>query len=198
MGAAIVLGGCATPGPAAQHDDTTAIAQPACFAPMMKREDTGQEAGAGVSSLLGYARQVRTQPEALQRREVQRAEQALVRRHGAAERLRLGLLLLLPETGFRDVSRARRLLEQTAQTGGSEEQQGLSEILLVLLDERDAEQRAHWSIARQWQHERRTRETLQRKLDALKAIEETLIERKRPESLRLDDVDPTENPSSRR
>lgn len=56
----------------------------------------------------------------------------------------------------------------------------------MILNERDAQERARRSIAQQWQDEQRKRKTLQRQLEALKAIEETIIERKRPESLRLD------------
>ncbi len=190
----MVLYGCAALGPGVERDARVS-AEAACSAPAaVQPGDDGSEAEPGVSALLGYARRVRAQPEAVQRREVQRAEQALARRHGAAERLRLGLLLLLPETGLRDISRARRLLQQAAKNGASAEQQGLSEVLLVLLNERDAQERARWSIAQQWEDEQRRHKTLQRQLEALKAIEETIIERKRPEGLRLDDVDPTENP----
>jgi hypothetical protein len=197
-GAAIAVGGCATPGPGTERA-ATAIAQPVCSAStVVDREDGGAEAGADVSTLLGYANEVRAQPEALQRREIRRAEQALVHGHGASERLRLGLLLLLPETGFRDVGRSRRLLQQLMKDGAPEEQKGLSEILLVLLNERDAQEQARRSIAQQWEDEQRKRETLQRQLKALKAIEETIIERGRPESLQLDDVDQAENPASRR
>ncbi len=200
--AGIMLCGCATPGPGAEGEPTVIVQAAPSPSPAVERKADGGEADAGVSALLRYARAVRAQPEPLKRRELRRAEQTLVGEPGPEERLRLGLLLLLPDTGFRDVSQARRLLQQVAKDGASEEQRGLSEILLVLLNENVAEEQARRRIAERWQDEKQQREILHRQLEALKAIEKTLIERTRPDGLRLDDqlndVEPTENPAGRR
>ena len=116
-------------------------------------------------------------------------EDILAREYSPLEQLRLGLLLLLPETSFTDEARARQLLRRLSAEDVPQEYLGLSELLLLLLEERDGQDPAYARLKKRWQAEQIQRRTLQQQLNAIKAIEKTITERKRPPTLPLDDVE---------
>ncbi len=188
MSIVIVLNGCAGPrSEVERHSITTP--QLECFSPRdlgSKPDDRAAEAG--VSSLLGYVRRLRAQPLDAQEYELRRIEEVLEREYRPAEVLRLGLLLLLPETSFRNETRTRQLLRQMPKAGISEDYLGLAEILLVLLEAQEAQKRVYSRLERRWQTEQEQRKTLQEQLEAIKVIEKTMTEQKRPATLPLEDV----------
>lgn len=144
---------------------------------------------ADVSSLLAYVRWLRAQSREAQKHELRRVEGTLAREYSPLEQLRLGLLLLLPETSFTDEARARQLLRRLSAEDVPQEYLGLSELLLVLLEERDGQDPAYARLKKRWQAEQIQRRTLQQQLNAIKAIEKAITERKRPPTLPLDDVE---------
>ncbi|MGH8469982.1 MAG: hypothetical protein ACREVY_13670 [Gammaproteobacteria bacterium] len=152
-------------------------------------ERNGPKAEVDVPSLLAYVRWLRAQSREAQKQELRRVEDTFAREYSPLEQLRLGLLLLLPKTSFKDEARARQLLRRLSAGRVPQEYLGLSELLLVLLDERDAQDQAYARLQHRWQAEQNQRWTLQRQLNAIKAIEKTITERKRPPALPLDDVE---------
>lgn len=152
-------------------------------------EGNGPQAEVDVSSLLAYVRWLRAQSQEAQKHELRRVEDILAREYSPLEQLRLGLLLLLPKTSFQDEARARQLLRRLSAEDVPQEYLGLSELLLVLLEERDAHDQAYARLQQRWQAEQIQHRTVQRQLNAIKAIEKTITERKRPPTLPLDDVE---------
>lgn len=184
-----LLSGCAATGAAIERR-TAPSPEPECFAVSdVASEEDGQQAEAGVASLLSCWRRLRAQPEEAQEREFRRVQDALTRAYSPLAKLRLGLLLLLPETSFKDEARARDLLRELPEAGTPAEYLGLSGILLVILDERDAQDRAYSRLEDRWQAEQNQRRTLQGQLNAIKAIEKAITKRKRTPKLPLDDVE---------
>ncbi len=183
-----LLSGCAATGSAVERRTATSP-EPECFAVSDVPSEDEPEAEADVASLLGCWRRLRAQPDEAQEREFRHVQDALTRAYSPLAKLRLALLLLLPETSFKDEARARHLLRELPETGTPAEYLSLSGILLVILDERDAQDRAYSRLADRWQAEQNQRRALQGQLNAIKAIEKAMTERKRTPKLLLDDVE---------
>lgn len=119
------------------------------------------------ASLIGYVQNVAAMRPELQRRELSDATQMYTQNHTPYARVRLAMLLSLPGTGFPDYSRAAALLEPLAASAA---------------DGPGADafrQFAGWFHAQLAERMREHRRTVQLKeqLDALRAIERTLIDR---------------------
>jgi len=126
---------------------------------------TGADESRQVSDLIGYVQGVAAmQPEG-QRGELNDATQTYSKDHALYARLRLALLLSLPGTGFADDARAVNLLEPVASNTGAAAT--------------PLHQFAGWLYAQVGERSREQRKSAQLKeqLDALRAIERTLIER---------------------
>ncbi len=119
-----------------------------------------------LSDLVGYAQSVAAMRPDAQRRELNDATQTYAKDPGLYPRLRLALLLSLPGTGFADDTRAANLLEpltaSAAPAGGPLRQFGAW--LYVQVGERVREQRKTAQLKEQ--------------IDALRAIERALNERR--------------------
>lgn len=115
-------------------------------------------------SLLMYFSYLKRLPAAELASEHDTARQAFTRSRSDFSRVRLALALSLPNTGFHDESRALDLLEPVAKNRNA----ALYD-LAILLSAYLQEQRRREASA----------QGLQRKLDALKSLEKTLIERDR-------------------
>ncbi|MBI3043449.1 MAG: hypothetical protein HYY78_11580 [Betaproteobacteria bacterium] len=114
--------------------------------------------------LLLYYRHVRRLSGAELAREHETARQAYARARSDYNRIRFAMVLALPNTGFSDEGRAQELLEPVSKNP-SGSLHGLAYLLGSQLQER---RRLDASA-----------QGLQQKLDALKSLERSLIERKR-------------------
>lgn len=122
----------------------------------------------GVSDVIGYANRVATMNAAEQRRELNAAQAAYRRDSSNASRLRLGLLYALPATALQDDARAIALLEGDDSTPRDGALAQLGQLVATQVRERQ----------RQVREEQRKGDTLRQQLEALKAIERSLIERR--------------------
>lgn len=149
----------------------------------LKSREEGREAGwltpgqsflvSEAESLLLYHEHLRKLSSADLNREHEGVKQALAGSgsNGNFSRVRLAMLLSLPGAGFRDDGRALGLLEpMLKESAASNEMRALAQLLYVLISERRrTEERL--------KDEQRKTEGLQQKLDALKSIEKSLLER---------------------
>ena len=115
-------------------------------------------------SLLLYYQHIRGLPAADASREHEAAQQAYARVRTDFNRVRLALILSLPGTAFNDDTRALGLLDAVAKHDGG----ALQALALVLGAQLQEQQRLAAN----------TRE-LQQKLDALKSLERSMIEKAR-------------------
>ncbi len=130
---------------------------------LAERDETRQ-----VSDLVGYVQGVAAMRPDAQRRELNDASQAYARDQGLYPRLRLALLLSLPGTAFVDDTRAAGLLEPLAgPAAGASASAPLRQF-------------GAWLYAQLGERAREQRKTAQLKeqIDALRAIERTLNERR--------------------
>lgn len=108
-------------------------------------------------------------PRERQKQEIDRLAEALTRADLPTDRLQLALLLTLGDEGVRDTERARALLrDRTWDTAGYET---LTRLILQLLQERHDHARSRLDAAIQLEAERRARQELEERLEAIKAIE---------------------------
>jgi hypothetical protein len=125
--------------------------------------------GSEVESLLRYFEQLRKLSSAQLGKEHDSVRQAYAKDHSEFNRVRLAMVLSLPNTSFGDESRALELLDPTVknqQTSLS----GLALLLAVHVQERR-------KLAGNVQVLQQSVQGLQQKLDALKSLERSLIER---------------------
>jgi hypothetical protein len=115
--------------------------------------------------LLDYFRTLRRLSAAELAREHESARATFLRTRSDYDRVRLALLLSLPNTSFNDEGRALELLEPMLRTPGSL-LQGLAVLIYVMAHE---QRRLEQNVGK-----------LQEKLDALKSLERKLLERGKP------------------
>lgn len=115
-------------------------------------------------SLLLYFQHLRKLPGAELGREHETARQAYTRARTDFNRVRLAMVLSLPNSAFTDDGRALELLEPVAKNPGTR-LQGLAQVLSSNLQE---QKKLNASV-----------QGLQQKLDALKSLERSMIERNR-------------------
>ena len=117
-----------------------------------------------VIKLIGYAQRVTTMTAEQQRREYSANTQAFARDKDPMSRMRLALLLAAPGTGIHDTARAVSLLEPLATPADTlGPLRSLARLLYVQLNERASEQKRAGQM--------------REKLDALKEVERTIMER---------------------
>ena len=115
--------------------------------------------------LLDYFRALRRLNATELGREHENARAAFTRTRSDYDRVRLALLLSLPNTPFNDEGRVLELLEPMLRTPGSM-LQGLAMLVHMMVHE---QRRLEQNMAK-----------LQEKLDALKSLERKLLEREKP------------------
>jgi hypothetical protein len=120
---------------------------------------------AELERLLDYFRALRRLSAAELVREYEHARAAFLRSRSDYDRMRLALLLSLPNTPFNDEGRALELLEPMLRAPGSL-LQGLALLMYVMVYE---QRRLEQNMGK-----------LQEKLDALKSLERKLLEREKP------------------
>ena len=115
-------------------------------------------------SLLLYSQHLRRLAAADLGKEHETARQAFTQSRSDFNRIRLAMVLALPNTALNDESRALELLDPVTRNQNGQ-LQGLANLLVAHLQER---KRLDTSM-----------QGLQQKLDALKSLERSMIERKR-------------------
>ncbi len=136
-------------------------------APPVVREITISDDAKQVSDLLGYYSRVAAMQPEDQRREYASAGQTFSRDPTPYNRIRVALLACMPGTPFQDDVRATSLLEPLSRSGPSADRlRQLGAMLHGQIEER-AKARAR-------------AEQLREQLDALRAVERTIIERGQP------------------
>lgn len=157
LGAAALAGACAPLPPAEKEDPRRADRPAAVVRP-------GTPVQSDVESLLAYHQQLKSLSGAELGREHENARQAYVRSRTEFNRVRFAMTLSLPNTAFSDDGRALELLEPVSRNFNGQ-LHGLATLLVTHLQER---KRLDASV-----------QGLQQKLDALKSLERSMIERKR-------------------
>ena len=175
---ALVLAACSTlqsTPPHTQQAPAGGTAGPRERAPVASvpsRSDRSDEAEQ-VGALIAYARWLAMARADEQRREFNGVSQAFARDTGAYTRVKLALLLSLPGSGFADEGRAVALLEPLAGSAaaatGTAAVAPLREFAFLL----------HAQLGERVREQKRSAQ-LREQLDALKAIERSLIERGLP------------------
>lgn len=158
------------PAPAVTHGTQVPAPPPRVEVPVQRvdpaRVETPLNESEQVSKLISHVQAVAAQPAEEQRREALVLSQGLVRDNGFVPRLRLALLLSLPGTAVADDARALALLEPLA-AGGSLANAGALRRFALLL---------HAQVAERVREQRRATQ-LREQLDALKAMERSLLQR---------------------
>ena len=113
--------------------------------------------------LLNYMQRVAAMPAEQQRGEYNAGDRAFSKKGDDVDRMRLALLLALPGTRFHDPRRAAILLEPVASAGAPDALHTLAKLLYGQLNELLSEQKRAGDMRGQ--------------LDALKAVERTILER---------------------
>lgn len=134
--------------------------------PVLEPQKVNEEAEEALALLADLQRLVLASPDE-QKRELAAASQALSRQRSDAARLRLGMLQSLP-TSTADEARALATLDPLVKQGSGAPRM-LATLLVAQLTERQ----------RLLREERRRADDLQQKLDALKALERSLLGRER-------------------
>jgi predicted DNA-binding transcriptional regulator YafY len=117
-----------------------------------------------VLQLIVYAQRVATMTAEQLRREYSASSQAFARDKDTSSRMRLALLLATPGTGVQDATRAANLLEPMATPADAPGPlRAFARLLYVQLNERTSEQKRAGQM--------------REKLDALKEVERTIMER---------------------
>lgn len=126
--------------------------------------------------MLDYANRVAAMDAGAQRRERDRTQAGLARDRSAAARVRLGLLYALPASAIQDDARALALLEEDADGAPGPAVAKVARFAAAQVRERQ----------RQVGDEQRKTEMVKQQLEALKAIERSILERaeRRPKERR--------------
>ncbi|HTY98928.1 MAG TPA: hypothetical protein VMB75_03800 [Rhodocyclaceae bacterium] len=142
-----------------------------------------------VASLLAYNQRLTRLSTDQQRQEFAAAQQAFANEPSEMNRLRLALVLCLPNANWRDDARLTKLLEESASLNG-EEGSPMRQLALLLYQEvserRQEDQRLETALRderrrheTQLREEKRHAEELQGKLDSLMEIEREFSRRQR-------------------
>ena len=135
--------------------------------PVLEPPKVNEEAEEALALLVDLQKLVLASADE-QKRELAAATQALARQKSDAIRLRLGMLQSLPAAGGGDDARALATLEPIVKQGSGPTRM-VAAVLIAQLGERQ----------RAVREEKKRAEDLQQKLDALKALERSLLGRER-------------------
>ena len=139
-----------------------------------------------VASVLSFFQRIRGLPADSLAAEYALATQALAKQRSDNNRLKLALLLSLPNTAFRDDGRAAALAEETlANKAIDAELKPLALYIAAVAGEQKRQEDRYQAMSQKLKEEERRAEARQQKLDALKTIEKDLINREQTKPLRV-------------
>lgn len=174
LAAALLLMGCAHRSasvPPATASAPTAASAPGGSSALLSGTDTGT---AHVAQLLAYYRRIAVLPPAELQREYAAAEQAFLEGGRPEQRLRLALLLSLPDASFHNADSALRLLQ--GYPGRTDATDTLGNFAFFLIARASEQHNAQAQLDGAAQRAA----ALQRQLDGLKSIERSLNQRQIP------------------
>jgi hypothetical protein len=137
----------------------------------------GQESH--VVSVIYYYRYLHSLSEGELEREHAHAKQDLSEKHQPISRLRMGLILGIPQAPFKDYHQSQKFLEDYILDPAVQDPT-LKEFLLIVssyAQELENQQNRRQHLEKDWKDEKKERELLQEKLEELKTIEKSLLER---------------------
>ena len=140
-----------------------------------------------VTALLSYSQRIRVLSAESLATEYALATQALAKQRSDSNRLKLALLLALPNAPFRDDSRAVALAEETLNNKASDsaELKSLAQYIAAVAGEQKRQEDRFQQLSQKLKEEEKRSEALQQKLDALKSIEKDLINREQTKPMRV-------------
>lgn len=164
----VVFAGCA-------HSDSVATTRDGLFASLR---------GPETSEVLAYFQRIKTLSIEVLTAEHAAATQTLARQKSDAIRLKLALLLLLPNTPFKDEGRAAALAEEALNNKAADMKNLALLVVAVATEQKRQEERLQQLTLKLKEEEKRT-DAAQQKLDALKSIEKDLINREQTKPLKV-------------
>jgi hypothetical protein len=134
---------------------------------------------ADVADLLEYHQRIRTLGSDELATEYAAANHSLVKQKSDAARLRLAILLSVPGTPFRDDGRAAALAEEVVirKNPDNSSLRPLAALVAANASEQRRQEERSQKLGQRLQEEEKRADTLQQKLDGLKAIEKNLLNR---------------------
>jgi len=115
------------------------------------------------------------------------AAQALSKHRSDSNRLKLALLLLLPNTAFKDEGRAAALADEVLnnKTTDAPQLKHLALLISTVANEQKRQEERYQQIAQKQKDDEKRADALQQKLNALKSIEKDLIKREDTKSIKV-------------
>jgi len=133
-----------------------------------------------IEDMMQYYDSLRKQPAAELARIYDKVKQNFVQNKSDANRARLVLLLILPNTPFRDINSALYLLNEWPRDGRSiTGLQGFRNLLAPLLSEQQRLNQGVEELSQKLKDEQKRVETMQNQIEAIKSIEKNLIRSER-------------------
>ncbi len=171
---AVGLGGCAQPAQRTTLWDNLSTL-PASFR------------GADSAEVLAYFQHLKALSGNALLAENTAAAQALSKQRSDSNRLKLALLLLLPNTAFKDEGRAAALADEVLNNKNADAPQLKQLALLVasVANEQKRQEERYQQLAQKQKDDEKRADALQQKLDALKSIEKDLIKREDTKSIKV-------------
>lgn len=131
------------------------------------------------AALLDYYSSLRTRNAAGQRQELDELRREFTASGAESARIKLAMVYLLPGAAVRNETQAAQLLDPYARgdTRGDSPFRGIAQLLLAHLDQSRRLEAGAQAQATKLKEEQKRSEELQRKLDALKDVERTMIQK---------------------
>lgn len=148
---------------------------------------SGSHRGADVSEVLAYFQHIKTLSANALVTENAAAAQALSKQRSDSNRLKLALLLLLPNTAFKDEARAAALADEVLnnKTADAPHLKNLALLVAAVANEQKRQDERFWQLAQKQKDDEKRADALQQKLDALKSIEKDLIKREETKTIKV-------------
>ncbi len=172
----------------ATGSQSAAVTDPAVRSPDADSLLTQQDE---LTALVEYFALMRLWNADAQLEEFNRVQRSFRDQSDETTQLRLALLHLIPKTDFYNEQRARSLLDDYRKNGSSKQLKAFANFVYALLDQRHATRQ----LLRKLQHEQEKRRYLENKLDAMKAIEQNINQRDKPDSLPSPDAETIQDPA---
>jgi hypothetical protein len=129
-----------------------------------------------MDDMMEFYESVRKQPSAELARVYDKVKQNFVQNKSDSNRARLVLLLILPNTSFRDITSAVYLLnEWPRDSNAATNLQSFRNLLASLLAEQQRLTHSVEEMSQKFKDEQKRVETLQNQIDAIKSMEKNLI-----------------------
>jgi len=148
---------------------------------------SGSLRGADSAEVLAYFQHIKALSANALVTENTAAAQALSKHRSDSNRLKLALLLLLPNTAFKDEARAAALADEVLsnKTADTPQLKHLALLVATFANEQKRQEERFQQLAQKQKDDEKRADALQQKLDALKSIEKDLIKREDTKSIKV-------------